>query len=121
MTTLAWLSLTAVRRPAALRFSDLDLSYHRRLFRGDVGHHHDRLDGDHRPRSDAPPGILLWRAVLQWLGGIGIIVMAIAVMPMLRVGGMQLFRMESSEKFGREGDCHAPPRSPPAHGFDLPR
>lgn len=45
-----------------------------------------------------PPGILLWRALLQWLGGIGIIVMAIAVMPMLRVGGMQLFRMESSER-----------------------
>lgn len=44
-----------------------------------------------------PPGILIWRALLQWLGGIGIIVMAIAVMPMLKVGGMQLFRMESSD------------------------
>lgn len=46
----------------------------------------------------APPGILLWRAILQWLGGIGIIVTAIAVLPMLQVGGMQLFRMESSEQ-----------------------
>ena len=45
----------------------------------------------------SPPGILLWRALLQWLGGIGIIVMAIAVLPMLQVGGMQLFRMESSD------------------------
>ena len=45
----------------------------------------------------APPGILLWRGILQWLGGVGIIVMAIAVLPMLRVGGMQLFRTESSE------------------------
>ncbi len=45
----------------------------------------------------APPGILLWRALLQWLGGIGIIVMAIAILPMLRVGGMQLFRTESSD------------------------
>lgn len=45
-----------------------------------------------------PKGILIWRALLQWLGGIGIIVMAISVMPMLRVGGMQLFRLESSEK-----------------------
>ena len=44
----------------------------------------------------APPGILLWRALLQWLGGIGIIVMAITVLPLLRVGGMQLFRMETS-------------------------
>lgn len=47
--------------------------------------------------NDAPPGILLWRAILQWLGGIGIIVMAMAVMPFLKVGGMQLFRTESSE------------------------
>lgn len=46
----------------------------------------------------APPGILIWRAILQWLGGIGIIVMAVSVLPMLQVGGMQLFRMESSEK-----------------------
>ncbi len=46
----------------------------------------------------APPGILMWRALLQWLGGIGIIVTAVAVLPMLRIGGMQLFRMESSEK-----------------------
>ncbi len=46
----------------------------------------------------APPGILLWRSLLQWLGGIGIIAMAIMVLPMLQVGGMQLFRMESSDK-----------------------
>lgn len=45
----------------------------------------------------APPGILLWRALLQWLGGIGIIVTAVAMLPMLKVGGMQLFRMESSD------------------------
>ena len=46
----------------------------------------------------APPGILLWRALLQWMGGIGIIVLALSILPMLQVGGMQLFRMESSEK-----------------------
>jgi len=45
----------------------------------------------------APPGILLWRAILQWLGGIGIIVMALSVLPFLKVGGMQLFKTESSE------------------------
>jgi trk/ktr system potassium uptake protein len=45
-----------------------------------------------------PPGILLWRALLQWIGGIGIIVMGIAVLPFLRVGGMQLFRAESSDR-----------------------
>ncbi|MEM6667372.1 MAG: TrkH family potassium uptake protein, partial [Pseudomonadota bacterium] len=43
----------------------------------------------------APPGLLLWRGILQWLGGLGIIVMAIAVMPMLQVGGMQLFKVEA--------------------------
>lgn len=41
-----------------------------------------------------PPGILLWRALLQWLGGIGIIVMAVAVLPVLNIGGMQMFRIE---------------------------
>ncbi len=48
--------------------------------------------------DDMPPGILLWRAILQWLGGIGIIVMAMAVLPVLKIGGMQLFRTESSDK-----------------------
>ncbi len=47
--------------------------------------------------QNAPPGILLWRAILQWLGGIGIIVMALSVLPFLKVGGMQLFQTESSE------------------------
>lgn len=43
----------------------------------------------------APPGVLFWRAILQWLGGLGIIVMALAVLPMLKVGGMQLFKAEA--------------------------
>ena len=47
--------------------------------------------------DDAPKSILLWRAIMQWLGGIGIIVMAITVFPLLKVGGMQLFKMESSQ------------------------
>jgi trk system potassium uptake protein len=40
------------------------------------------------------PGILLWRSATQWLGGMGIIVLGIAVLPYLGVGGMQLFRAE---------------------------
>ena len=48
--------------------------------------------------DSTPKGILLWRALLQWLGGVGIIAIAVAILPMLRVGGMQLFRMESSDK-----------------------
>lgn len=47
--------------------------------------------------DSAPPGILLWRAILQWLGGIGIIIMAMSVLPILNVGGMQIFRTELSE------------------------
>jgi trk system potassium uptake protein len=46
----------------------------------------------------APQGILLWRALLQWLGGIGIVGVAIAILPALGVGGMQLFRTESSDR-----------------------
>lgn len=45
----------------------------------------------------ASKGVLIWRALLQWLGGVGIIVMALAVLPMLSVGGMQLFKTESFE------------------------
>ena len=42
--------------------------------------------------------ILIWRAMLQWLGGIGIIVIAIAIFPILKIGGMQLFQSEFSAK-----------------------
>lgn len=48
--------------------------------------------------SEAPPGMLLWRAQLQWMGGIGIIGLAIAILPALGIGGMQLFRTESSDR-----------------------
>lgn len=44
-----------------------------------------------------PRDILLWRSILNWIGGVGIIGMAIAVLPFLRVGGMRLFKTESSE------------------------
>ncbi len=45
-----------------------------------------------------PRGILIWRAALQWIGGIGIIVLAMIILPFLGVGGMQLFRAESSDR-----------------------
>ena len=44
-----------------------------------------------------PKSILLWRALMQWLGGIGIVVMAITILPLLKVGGMQLFKMEGPD------------------------
>jgi len=48
-----------------------------------------------------PRGLLLWRGILQWLGGIGIIVVAMVFLPELRVGGMQIFRTEGFDTFGK--------------------
>ena len=48
-----------------------------------------------------PRGLLLWRGLLQWLGGIGIIVVAMVFLPELRVGGMQIFRSEAFETMGK--------------------
>ena len=47
--------------------------------------------------DSSPKSILLWRAIMQWLGGIGIVVMAITILPLLQVGGMQLFKMEGPD------------------------
>ncbi len=96
LTTASWLVLT-VFAALPFAFSQLDLSFTDAFF--------EAMSGITTTGSTviinldtAPPGLLLWRSLLQWLGGIGIIVMALAVMPMLRVGGMQLFRMESSDQ-----------------------
>ena len=48
-----------------------------------------------------PNGALLWRALLQWFGGVGVIVVAMAFLPALRVGGMQLFKSEAFDTFGK--------------------
>tara|TARA_Y100001934_G_scaffold276785_1_gene374087 strand:- start:827 stop:2287 length:1461 start_codon:yes stop_codon:yes gene_type:complete len=96
LTTFSWIIIPAF---AALPFvfSDLGLSYADAYF--------EAMSGLTTTGStvisgldNAPPGILLWRALLQWLGGIGIIVTAIAILPLLQVGGMQLFRTESSDQ-----------------------
>ena len=95
LTTVSWVVVAAF---AALPFvfSDLELSYADAYF--------EAMSGLTTTGSTvivgldkASPGILLWRALLQWLGGIGIIVTAIAILPMLRIGGMQLFHTESSD------------------------
>ena len=95
LTTLSWVLMPAV---AALPFvfADLGLSYTDAFF--------EAMSGLTTTGStviigldQTKPGILLWRALLQWLGGIGIIAMAISILPLLQVGGMQLFRMESSD------------------------
>ncbi|MBB43859.1 MAG: potassium transporter TrkH [Rhodospirillaceae bacterium] len=93
LTAVSWLVLTMFAALPFL-FSELDMSYTDAFF--------EAMSGITTTGSTvitkieiAPDGILLWRAILQWLGGIGIIVMALAVLPMLRVGGMQLFRVEA--------------------------
>lgn len=51
--------------------------------------------------DDLPPGILLWRSMLQWFGGVGIIVVAMVFLPELRVGGMQVFKSEAFDTGGK--------------------
>lgn len=99
LTNVAWISLTAF---GALPFawSTLDISYTDAFFESMSGITTTGatiLTG----LDKAPPGILLWRALLQWLGGLGIIVMAISLLPILQIGGMQLFRVEGFETDGK--------------------
>ncbi|MCW5714264.1 MAG: TrkH family potassium uptake protein [Bauldia sp.] len=48
--------------------------------------------------DDRPPSLLLWRSTVQWLGGFGIIGLALIILPFLKIGGMQLFRMEFTDR-----------------------
>ena len=47
--------------------------------------------------DDAPPGVLMWRSLLHWLGGVGILALGLFIKPYLRVGGMSFFKLESSD------------------------
>ncbi|MCI2399324.1 TrkH family potassium uptake protein [Aliiroseovarius subalbicans] len=51
--------------------------------------------------EDLPEGLLFWRGLLQWFGGVGIIVVAMVFLPELRIGGMQIFRSEGFDTFGK--------------------
>jgi len=51
--------------------------------------------------DDLPAGLLLWRAILQWLGGLGIIIVALVFLPVMRVGGMQFFTSEGFDTLGK--------------------
>lgn len=97
LTVLVWVFLPMI---AAIPFLALGMSFTDALFESISGLTTTGatvMTGlDNMPR-----GILLWRAILQWIGGIGIIVTAIAILPQLRVGGMQLFELESSDISGK--------------------
>ena len=95
LTSLSWLCI-AIFGSLPFVFSSLQLSITDSLF--------ESMSGITTTGStiiinlnDSPKGILLWRALLQWLGGIGIIVMAITLMPIMNVGGMQLFKVSSND------------------------
>ena len=99
LTALSWLSI-AIFGSLPFIFSDLNFSFTNAFF--------ESMSGITTTGStiisnlnEMPKSILLWRAILQWLGGIGIIIMAITLMPIMNVGGMQLFKVsnnDSSEK-----------------------
>ena len=99
LTALSWLSI-AIFGSLPFIFSSVEFSFTNAFF--------ESMSGITTTGSTIisnlevmPKGILLWRALLQWLGGIGIIVMAITLMPIMSVGGMQLFKIsnnDSSEK-----------------------
>jgi len=95
LTALSWLSI-AVFGSLPFIFSNLELNITDAFF--------ESMSGITTTGSTiitnlnvAPKSILLWRAILQWLGGIGIIVMAITLMPIMNVGGMQLFKISSND------------------------
>jgi len=91
LTALSWMSI-AIFGCLPFVFSSLDLSITDSFFESMSG---ITTTGSTVITSldNAPKSILLWRAMLQWLGGIGIIVMAITLMPIMNVGGMQLFKI----------------------------
>ena len=94
LTALSWLSI-AIFGSLPFVFSNIELSLTDAFF--------ESMSGITTTGStiltnlnETPKAILLWRAMLQWLGGIGIIVMAITLMPIMNIGGMQLFVISTS-------------------------
>ncbi|NVK34032.1 MAG: TrkH family potassium uptake protein [Rhodobacteraceae bacterium] len=94
LTTLAWTTLPAF---GAVPFLWLGVGYADAVFEAVSGFTTtgstvlSGLDG-------LPPGLLVWRSIMQWMGGVGIVVMAIVLLPFLGIGGMQLFQSENSDR-----------------------
>ena len=95
LTALSWLSI-AIFGSLPFIFSELNLNFTDAFFESMSG---ITTTGSTiiTDLNNAPKGILLWRAILQWLGGIGIILMAITLMPIMNIGGMQLFKISSND------------------------
>jgi len=91
LTSLSWITV-AIFGSLPFFFSELSLTFTDSFF--------ESMSGITTTGStiitnleNAPKSILIWRALLQWLGGIGIIIMAITLMPIMNVGGMLLFKV----------------------------
>ena len=95
LTSLSWIGI-ATFGSLPFIFSSLELTFSDAFFESMSGitTTGSTVIGD---LNNAPKAILIWRSLLQWLGGIGIVIMAITVMPLLNVGGMQLFHTESAD------------------------
>lgn len=94
LTTLSWLTMCAF---AAVPFVGIGLSYTDAFFETMSGL--TTTGSTVLTKLDSlPRGVLLWRALLNGIGGIGVVAMALLILPFLRVGGMQLFHAESSDK-----------------------
>ena len=95
LTSLSWISV-AIFGSFPFFLSDMNFSFSDSFF--------ESMSGITTTGStiienlqNMPKGLLLWRAILQWLGGIGIVLMAITLMPLMKIGGMQLFKIDSSD------------------------
>ncbi len=99
LTTVAWIAMPLFGA-LPFMFSGIELSFVDAVFEAVSGITTTGatvLEG----LDTTSAGVLLWRGILQWIGGIGILVVAIAILPQLQVGGMQLFRSEAFDTFGK--------------------
>ena len=96
LVNLLWLTTSAVGAVPFYAAASLDLTAAEAVFEAVSGLTTtgatilNGLDG-------LPPGILLWRSILQWMGGLGVIALSLFILPFLNVGGVSYFRIESSD------------------------
>lgn len=95
VTAVNWLLLCLTGTLPYL-FSEIDISFTDSLFESTSGITTTGATIFYNIEN-LPRGILLWRSISQWVGGIGIILVAVAILPSLKIGGMKLFRSEFSE------------------------
>ncbi|MEO1703413.1 MAG: TrkH family potassium uptake protein [Pseudomonadota bacterium] len=99
LVNMLWVTF-AVAATLPFYFSELDISLADAFFEavsGATASGSTVLSG----LDTMPPGILLWRSMLQWIGGLGVIVLGLFILPFLRIGGSSFFKIESSDRYDR--------------------